>query len=251
MARKNEAKKLKKQQMQVKNEKAKNTQRLMGWTLAVIFVICVGLIIVKAVSGPKATETIPAETFQYEKQPVLGSQDAPVKIVEFADFKCPSCKQFNDTILTQLKKDFVDNGTVQLYFMNYPVISPNEDSRTAALAAEAVYRQSPEEFWKFYSAVYAQQKDERTTWATSDFLVDIAKQADLKLDFDQLKKDIDNEAFAQDVNDDEAIANQIGVNGTPTIYVNGKVVAVQDTFNYESLKKIIQEASVGSGNEAP
>lgn len=251
MARKNETKKLKKQQMQVKNEKAKKTQRLMGWTLAFIFVICVGLIIFKAVSGPAATETITAETFRYEKQPVLGSQDAPVKIVEFADFKCPSCKQFNDTILPQLKKDFVDNGTVQLYYMNYPVISPNGDSRTAAMAAEAVYHQNPEEFWKFYDAVFAQQQDERTTWATSEFLVDIAKQAGLKVDFGQLKEDIDNETFAQNVKDDEAIANQIGVSGTPTIYVNGKVVAIQDTFNYESLKKIIIEASGETGNEAP
>jgi protein-disulfide isomerase len=242
MGKTNEGKKVYKQQRQMEIERKKHTQRLMGWSLAVILVACVVLIVMYALSGSQAGKTIDAREFQYEKQPALGKKDAPVKIVEFADFKCPACKQFDQTILPQLKKDFVDNGTVQLYFINYPIISPEADSRTAAMAGEAVYRQNPEEFWKFYESVYAQQGDERTNWATSDYLVQIAKQSNLKVDYEKLKKDIDDNTFAQDVKDDEAIVRKLGVNSTPTIYINGKVISDSNTFNYNALKEAILKA---------
>lgn len=234
------------QQRQKADEKAKKTQRWMGWTLALIVIACVAAIIFKAVSGPQTGQTVEATEFHYEKQPMLGAKDAPVRVVEFADFKCPSCKQFDETILPQIKRDFIDHGDVQFYFVNYPIISPNGDSRTAAIAGEAVYKQNPQEFWKFYEAVFDQQKNESTTWATSDFLVQIAKQANLSLNFDQLKKDIDDEAFAQEVDDDEAIGNRVGVNGTPTIFINGKEISIQDTFNYNALKAAIEQAKGGS-----
>lgn len=236
----------KNQQRQKADEKAKRTQRWMGWTLVLILVLCVGAIFYKAVSGPQTGQAVEETEFQYEKQPMLGEKEAPVRVVEFADFKCPSCKQFDQTILPQLKKDFIDQGDVQFYFVNYPIISPNGDSRTAAIAGEAVYKQNPQEFWKFYEAVFDKQQPESTTWATSDFLVQIAKEANLNLDFDQLKKDIDNEAFAQEVDDDEAIGNRAGVNGTPTIFINGREISIQDTFNYDAIKAAIEEAKGGS-----
>lgn len=243
----NEGKKIYKQQRQMEIERKKKMQRLMGWSLAVVFVACVVLIVIHTVSDSKIGKTVDEKVFQYEKQPVLGKMDAPLKIVQFADFKCPACQQFDQTILPQLKKDFVDDGTVQFYFINYPIISPEADSRTAAMAGEAVYRQNPEEFLKFYESVYAQQGDESTNWATSDFLVQIAKQSNLKVDYAKLKKDIDDNTFAQDVKDDEAIVRKLGINSTPTIYINGNQVSDNDMFNYDAIKEVILEAKVESG----
>lgn len=239
-------KNVKNQQRHKADEKAKRTQRWMGWTLGLILVACIAAIMIKAVSGPQMGQTVEETEFHYEKQPMLGAKDAPVKVVEFADFKCPSCKQFDQTILPQIKKDFIDQGDVQFYFVNYPIISPDGDSRTAAIAGEAVYKQNPQEFWKFYEAVFDQQKNESTTWATSDYLVQIAKQANVNVNYEQLKKDIDNEAFDQEVKDDEAIGNRVGVNGTPTIFINGKEISIQDTFNYNALKAAIEQAKGGS-----
>ncbi|RTE07186.1 DsbA family protein [Paenibacillus whitsoniae] len=115
-------------------------------------------------------------------------------------------------------------------------------SRTAALAGEAVYHQNPEAFWPFYEAVYAKQGDEQTNWATADTLIQIAKDANLKLDWDLLKKDTTEQTYAQDVKNDEAIAGKLGVNSTPTVYINGRVVAGQDTFNYSAIKEAIGKA---------
>ncbi|WP_186446280.1 DsbA family protein [Paenibacillus cremeus] len=229
-----------KQELQREAEKRKRTQWLMGWSLAIILVGFVSLIIysVASKSSPSG-HIIDAKEFQYDQQPALGYKDAPIQIVEFADFKCPACMQFDKTIIPQLKKDFIDNGTVQLHFINFPIISPNADSTTAALAGEAVYHQSGEEFWKFYDAVYAKQGDEQTNWATEDYLVQIAKDANLKLDFDKLRKDIHDKTYAKDVSSDKAIAAKLGVNGTPTIYINGKAVSGPDTFNYNAIKNAI------------
>ncbi|GIM45135.1 putative disulfide bond formation protein D [Collibacillus ludicampi] len=247
MVKTNMAKKIKKHQRQMELETTRKTQRLIEWTLAVIFVVSVALIIMHAISRPQDDQTVDVKEFQYDKHPSIGSKDAPVKIVEFADFKCPACKEFDQTILPQLKKDFIDNGTVQFYYINDPIISPNADSRTAAMAGEAVYRQNPEEFWKFYEAVFAHQGDEHTNWATSDFLVQIAKQSNLKVDYDKLKKDIDNNTFAQDVKNDEDIAEKLGVNSTPTIYINGKEVSDNDTFTYSAIKEAILKAKGETG----
>lgn len=223
-----------------------NQARLMGWTLVVILIASIGAILYKAASGPPTSQVVQAEEFQYEKQPMLGSKDAPIKIVEFADFKCPSCKAFDQEILPLLKKDFIDQGIVQFYFINYPIVSPNADSRTAAIVGEAVYNQNPEAFWEFYEEVYSNQQQESLTWATSDFLVQLAKEANLPLDFNKLKEDIDQEAFAEHVNEDMAIGNRVRVNGTPTVFMNGKELSVQDTFNYDALKDLINQELVDS-----
>lgn len=247
MGKTNAGKKAKKQQKKMEMEKTKKTRRLMGWTLALVLIACAALIAFGVASGPQTEKTVDAKEFQYGKQPALGSESAPVKIVEFADFKCPACKHFDQTILPQLKKDFIDKGEVQLYFINYPIISPEADSKTAAMVGEAIYRQKPEEFWKFYEAVYARQGDERTNWATPDFLVQIAREANLTLDYTKLKKDIENNTFAQEVQADEAIVKKLGVDGTPAIYINGKAISAEDTFDYRALKEIILKAKGETG----
>ena len=213
----------------------------MTWTLVIILIACIGFILYNAISGPnpKTEQVVNEEVFQYDQQPMLGSKDAPIKMVEFADFKCPSCKAFDQEILPLIKKDFIDQGLVQFHFINYPIITPNGDSRTAAIAGEAVYNQNPEEFWKYYETLFANQQDEKLNWATPDFLVQIAKDANLKIDFDKMKQDIEQKAFEENVRTDMAIGNQVGVNGTPTVFINGKEIDIQDAFNYETLKKII------------
>lgn len=237
-----QSKKLKQQLRQERAKRRNKVQRLMGWTLGVVLLGIVVLIFVNALSGPKTGDIVDAQEFQYDKQPTQGASTAPVRLVEFADFKCPACQKFDQTILPQIKKDFVDTGIVQMSFINYPIISPNADSRTAAIAGEAVFHQKPEEFWKFYEAVYAHQGDERTNWATSDALVQIAKQANLQLDYDKLKSDIDEKRYAQDVKDDESIVRKLGVNSTPTIYINGQRLPENDTFNYAAIQALISKS---------
>ena len=92
----------------------------------------------------------------YEGQPFLGEASAPVEIVEFGDYKCPSCKDFNDRLFPIIYEELVETGKAKFYFMNYSFIAA--DSTTAAQFAETVYKElGNEKFWAFHNLLFANQ----------------------------------------------------------------------------------------------
>ncbi|WP_307588908.1 DsbA family protein [Paenibacillus wynnii] len=176
--------------------------------------------------------------FDYSSMPRLGKEDAPIKLVEFGDFKCPACADFTGLIKPQIVEDYVDQGKAALYFVNMSFIGP--DSTTASLAALSVYHQNNEEFWKFYDAIYANQGAEAEEWATKDFLVNLAKQEKLSIDYDLLSKDIENQTYADELEQDNNLASENKVTQTPSLFVNGEKVL--EPFNYEAIQQEIETA---------
>ena len=71
------------------------------------------------VSGRPAT--LPTEPISLAEASLLGSDDAPVVIVEFSDFQCPFCKKFSEDVLPQLRDKYIAPGLVQLAFVNLPL----------------------------------------------------------------------------------------------------------------------------------
>jgi len=231
-AQRKKEERLKKEALAAKRRKQ---SRIWVWSTVVAAVAIIALAIV---FRPQPEDL----NFDYGKLPTIGQADAPVKLVEFGDFKCTTCKFFSEEIYPQLKKDFIDTGKISLSFMNFTIISPQTDSRTAALAAQAVYHQSNDEFWNFYHAVYENQGAERDTWATSDFLVKLAQDKGLKLDFAKLKKDIDDATYQSEVDKHNKIARDNKFGGTPTIVLNGSVLSDRQALTYANLKAEIEKA---------
>ena len=180
---------------------------------------------------------VPADVFQLERQPMLGSPDAPVTVVEFADFKCPYCRDFTLHEFPRFKAAYVDTGKVRFYFINYPFIGP--DSDTAAEALEAVYAQDPEGAWAFIERVMQRQGPEDQQWATPEFLVELAREAVPSIDAERLAADLRARRYRDEVEADRAIARQVGVQGTPAIFVDGRFV---DDWSFEGLKAAVEEA---------
>ena len=171
----------------------------------------------------------------YEDQPSVGNEDAPVKLVEFFDFKCPHCAAFAEQVYPMIKKDFIDTGKAQMFFINKPFIAP--DSKTAAMVGEAVYAQKPEAFIEYYDTVLHNQGDESKSWATEEYLTKLVKDNVDGIDIDQLKKDMDSDAVKNAVETDTEMSTQ--VQSTPTILVDGKQVEL----DYEnSIKPAIEKA---------
>lgn len=216
--------------------KQKEKKRRIIWfgTLGVVLVlIIVGFII-------QPTSTSKEASFDYANLPVLGNPDAPVKIVEFGDFKCPICKTFNQTIKKQLQSDYIDQGKVAFYFMNFSFLGP--DSYTAALAVQSVYHQDKNIFWTYLDALYENQGDEKTEWATADFLVNLAKQENLPIDYDLLKKDIEDKTYKSEVDEHNAKADELKLGGTPTMFINGVEYVNQNYGDYNAIKQAIDHA---------
>jgi protein-disulfide isomerase len=221
---------------QKRQEKQLQQQKQMRRIVWITSLCIVALIVLALVFKPKAS---PAE-FAYDTLPMLGSPDAPVKIVEFGDFKCPSCRDFSQKIKPQLEKDYIDTGKASFYYMHDLIISPDADSYTAALAATAVYHQDKHSFWPFYDTVFQNQGDERTTWATPEFLTDLARKKGLPVDMDKLKRDIVSKTYADEVDKQDAQSRRMRVDSTPTLYINGK--EIPNPFDYNALKKEIEQA---------
>lgn len=207
-------------------------------TIAIVIIIFVGLYLL-ASNDAKSDSNADPISFNYSEMMRLGKEDAPVKIVEFGDYKCPACAQFTGVIKPQIVQQYVDQNQASFYFVNLAFIGP--DSRTASLAALSVYHQNQEAFWKYFDAIYANQGAEDKEWATPDFLVSLAKQLELPVDYDLLRKDIDDRTYEKELDRDIQVGTEAGVTNTPSLFVNG--IKVKEPFNMEEIDARIQEAA--------
>ncbi|CAM4234783.1 DsbA family protein [Paenibacillus typhae] len=220
-------------------QQKKKTLIVIVATIAVVVIIFVGLFMLAARDSSTAgTSAAPVE-FNYSELSRLGSEDAPIKIVEFGDYKCPACAQFAGVIKPQIVQEYVNQDKAALYFANLAFIG--DDSKTAALAALSVYHQNSDAFWTYYDAIYANQGDENKEWATEDFLVELAQKEELPIDYDLLRKDIEDKTYNSQLESEIQLASASGVSSTPTLFVNG--VMVDEPFNMEAIDAQIQAAS--------
>ena len=166
----------------------------------------------------------------------LGPADAPIVIQEFSDFQCPFCGQFATTLHERLVDEYIPTGQVRFEHYHYIVVDNNvggNESRRAAEASECANEQG--EFWNYYHMVFANQEGEGRG-AFSDRRLK-AFAADLGLDTAAFDACFDSRRFASAVQADERLGAQMGVRGTPTIFING--VQVQNPLNYAEIQQMI------------
>jgi protein-disulfide isomerase len=176
-----------------------------------------------------------AKRLKYEKQPHLGDPEARVKVIEFADFKCPACKMWKQTYFERFQQEFIATGKVELFFINYAFI--DRDSIMAASAGEAIAEQNNDKFWEFMSKLYDHQGDETQIWATPKFLLDFVKENISGIDYEQFAKDLEEHTYMLPVKEDFKTAANYGVNGTPQFTVDGKLLP---SVSYEELAAAIE-----------
>jgi protein-disulfide isomerase len=146
--------------------------------------------------------------------PELGPPDAPVTIIEWADFECPACKAFYP-ILDGLVKRFP--GQVRLVYKNYP-LSIHPHGELAARAAVAASRQN--KFWEMHHLLFDnQERLEQTD------LEGYAKQ--LKLDVGKFKSDMGSDDTIARITRDKRAADDVNLDSTPTVFINGREVDMQ------------------------
>lgn len=222
---------------ELEKQKQKTRFLIIG-TIALVVIIFVGLGMLAAQDKPSAATNEPVE-FNYSEMPRLGSEDAPVKLVEFGDFKCPACADFAGVIKPQIVQEYIDQNKAALYFANMAFVGT--DSKTASLAALSVYHQNSDAFWTYYDALYANQGDENESWATPEFLISLAQQEKLDIDYELLRKDIEDQTYLDELNRDMALAEDSGVTSTPSLFVNG--VKLAEPFNIQAIDAQITAAT--------
>ncbi|RJO95620.1 DsbA family protein [Exiguobacterium sp. RIT452] len=210
-------------------------------TLLIVFLIVLSMFLIKNNAVQEKKSTVLNDTVKIEGQPTQGENSAPVSIVEFGDYKCPSCKQWGETVYPKLKKEFIDTGKVQFSYIN--VLFHGEESILAAKASESVYRQDKKAFWTFHKAIYdAQPRVEQhdDPWVTEESLLRIAAKSVPGINQEQLTSDLRNNAdILDEVSKDDALVKEHGVELTPTIVING--IKLDDPFDYDTISRVIEE----------
>jgi protein-disulfide isomerase len=161
-----------------------------------------------------------------DDQPVKGNPAAPVTIVEFTDFQCPSCAGAQP-VLEKLVAEYGDR--VRLVVRDFP-LEMHEHAAKAAEAAEAARAQG--KYWEYASLLFTNQK------ALS---VDKLKEYATQVGLDRQKFDaaLDSGQMAEKVQRDLMDGIRLGVNGTPSIFINGRI---SNERTYEGLKAAIEKA---------
>lgn len=160
------------------------------------------------------------------------SGTAKVAIVEFGDYQCPACKIVYPTT-KQIFKNY--SSKINFVFRNFP-LSQHSNAQIAAEAAEAAAAQG--KFWEMHDKLYENQNK----WADSNSPLDIftSYAKDLRLNIEKFKNDIIGNKYAERINQDENDGNSLGVNSTPTFFVNGEMLS--GSPSYEVFKQKIDFA---------
>lgn len=182
-----------------------------------------------------------ADRFELEEQPYLGEATATVEIVEFGDYKCPSCKAFNDTLFPQIQEELIATGKVKFYYIHYPFM--NEDSKRAARFSEAVHQVLGNDvFWQFHHVMFDKQppEAEKQDIYTEAFLTETLNGLVSEEKTEQVLEAFNNGTGKNAVEEDLSYANEMNVDSTPVLLVNGERF---EGSNIEDLTKMVEEVS--------
>ncbi len=157
--------------------------------------------------------------------PVAGNPKGDVTVVEFFDYNCGYCKKALPTVEKLLEED----KNVKVVFKEYPILS--DSSRLAARAALAANKQK--KYFEMHQALMAHKGG-----YTDASLLEVATKVGLNKD--QFKKDYESAEIAKQIEDDQALGNEIGARGTPTFIINDKVVP--GAMEYNELKDLVAAA---------
>jgi len=143
----------------------------------------------------------------------LGSESAPVTIVEFGDYQCEACYHWFHNTRDTLIDNYIETGKAKLIFVDLPFIG--QDSKIAAQASYCAEDQG--KYWEYHEILYIFQEGENSGWADRDRLNSFAFSLDMNMD--EFNDCMDYSKYAKRVqaNYDEAVKN--GVQGTPTFII--------------------------------
>lgn len=207
-----------------------------GIIIGGILILIVGFF---AISSPatdnseSANNTVAASYVPLESELYIGSQDAEATIIEYADFKCPSCGQFHQTTSEELQKAYPTS--LKIAFRPIAVIGP--DSERAAVGAYCAADQNQfkayhdnvfDYMWENYYAArnYAAEFEDILT---ARVLGEVAQESNLNTE--QFVSCLEDPAHASLVDRNLQSAQTAGVRGTPTFVVNGQNITGPQPFN--------------------
>lgn len=161
-----------------------------------------------------------------------GEATAPHTLVEYSDFQCPACKAY-EPMIQQLVKENPDK--VRLVYRHYPLRSIHPNAQAGAEAAEAANKQG--KFWEMHDMLFNTQTDWSSLRDPRGKFEEYARS--LGLNVEQFKTDSKSNEVRDKIDADYLSGTQSGVQGTPTFFLDGKMITSPQS--YEEFKALVNK----------
>lgn len=219
-----------------------NTKRLFFW---IGFVVVLGLIVwglIAAMNKSSATGTAngnystPAPVTSADH--VRGPANAPITLIEYADFQCPACEAY-EPVLEKLEA--ATSTSFQIVYRYFP-LPQHPNALPSAYAAEAAGLQG--KFWEMHDLLFANHADWTELPDPTSVFVGYATQ--LGLDVNKFKSDMNSDAVKARIQRDLDEGTNIGVNYTPSFFLNGHII--NNPQSYDEFIAILQNAATSTAH---
>jgi len=241
----------KREALKAQRTKRKRRQRIT--TMIVIGVVIV--IVILAFAWPSIYNSLkPAGSFiritpavyPMENGKSVGNSNAKVKIQIYEDFQCPYCKLFTENDEKQLlESKYITSGEVYYEFMQFPILdaTASKESQQSANASMCALEQG--QFWPYHDMLYANQGTVENGGAFTNKRLQAFAEA-LGLNMSEFNQCFSTDKYSAEIKADYEMGRSLGINSTPTIVLNGKILG-PGYIPYEQLTAAIDAAIAGGG----
>ena len=208
--------------------------------IAIAAVVVIGGILLAIFANPQKTEpgaAVDPQSLIRSHSHMTKQASAKVNLVEFGDFQCPGCAAASPRI-KEIVEFYKDNPDVNFVFRNFPLDSIHPNAHIASEAAEAAGQQG--KYWEMHHLLYEKQGEWGTNPNPLDLFVGYAEG--LGLNGGEFRTAVGNRLFADVIKTDQEDGTAVGVNSTPTFFLNGVRVETPAVPTVAELKAKIDEA---------
>ena len=186
---------------------------------------------------PSTTTNVNSKDVAANGDPVVGDASAPLTIVYWFDYQCPFCRENEANTMPSILKDYVNTGKVKIIYKDFSFLGT--DSDTLGHYGRAVWAVAPDKFEAWHEAIYANQGEENTGWATAakiqQITVSVLSQAQTAQVVQLATSNATKYQSAMDADKQEG--NTDGVQGTPSLLIGNQLIDGYET--YAQIKPVI------------
>ena len=233
---KKEKKEARKQEWQEKLKKQEQNRKLKKfgiWAGVAVVLIAAVYGLIQVANSPQVSSTSSGKLPQItNSDPAIGTPSAKVTLVEYADFQCPACAAYHPMV-KQILTEF--NGKIYFVYRYFPLTQTHQNAMISAQSAYSANLQG--KFWEMHDMLFQTQNSWANSTKARETFIDYANK--LNLNADKFTKDIGSGEAKNFINDSYSKGLAIGVNSTPTFFING--TKIQNPRTYDDFKKLIQD----------